>query len=77
MPSCKSEMMSCLLCFMHNENALHDSIVDLERDFVFLFYLDYTTGFGGKFGVQTDRQDKVQISFYGIWFRVFFYFDNN
>lgn len=62
---------------MHHKNALHYSIVDLERDFLFLFYLDYTTGFGGKFGVQTDRQDKVRINFYGIWCRVFFYFDNN
>ena len=25
------------------------------------FYTDYTSGFGGKFGVQNDRQDKSAV----------------
>lgn len=28
---------------------------------LFLFNLDYSVGFGGKFGVQTDRQDKCAV----------------
>ena len=29
--------------------------------FVWLLFLDYKTGFGGKFGVQTDRMDKSSL----------------
>ena len=29
--------------------------------FVCLLFLDYKTGFGGKFGVQTDRMDKSSL----------------
>lgn len=34
----------------------HDYIVKLEKH---ASQKDYSTGFGGKFGVQSDRKDKV------------------
>jgi cortactin len=34
----------------------HDYIGKVEKH---VSQRDYSTGFGGKFGVQTDRQDKV------------------
>jgi hypothetical protein len=34
----------------------HDYIAKVEKH---VSQRDYSTGFGGKFGVQTDRQDKV------------------
>jgi len=37
----------------------HDYIAKLEKH---VSQRDYSTGFGGKFGVQTDRQDKVHNS---------------
>jgi len=35
----------------------HDYIAKVEKH---VSQRDYSTGFGGKFGVQTDRQDKVR-----------------
>ena len=39
--------------------------------YLFLYLLDYATGFGGKYGVQKDRVDKVSntgICFFCIYF---------
>ena len=33
-------------------------VFSLFLQFFYLFKLDYSKGFGGKFGVQNDRQDK-------------------
>ncbi len=43
-------------------------LVNIEDSFLFMLYscrfvsLDYKTGFGGKFGVQSDRVDKSALS---------------
>jgi hypothetical protein len=37
----------------------HDYVAKVEKH---VSQRDYSTGFGGKYGVQTDRQDKVRNS---------------
>lgn len=43
----------------------HDAEIQFPDDFppdpFFLFAIDYSKGFGGKYGVQKDRMDKVWI----------------
>ena len=38
----------------------HDYVAKLEKH---ESQRDYSTGFGGKFGVQTDRKDKVSVAY--------------
>ena len=49
----------------YNNMYLKCSIcMEVKTNYMFIILnLDYSTGFGGKFGVQKDRQDKVCFSF--------------
>ena len=38
--------------------VLHSIFYNLFKTLMTIFFVDYATGFGGKYGVQTDRKDK-------------------
>lgn len=46
------------------------------QDELYISFTDYSTGFGGTYGVQTDRVDKVikHVQFNGILTFLYYYF---
>ena len=51
------DLRQCWLCFVRMDKSAvgHDYLEKVDKH---ASQKDYSSGFGGKFGVQTDRQDK-------------------
>lgn len=60
LPFLSSMFLSIVLELPHSHrNAVMIQINVLMIFFPFVFTVDYSKGFGGKYGVQKDRMDKV------------------
>lgn len=53
---------------LHGSGGVAVLLLDLQVSLVLRLFSDYSKGFGGKYGVQTDRMDKVSVPDPGLSF---------